>query len=204
MNKKSLFVIVLAALLLAACGGKSQEPAQAVQPVQPAVEQPAAVEAEPVVEEPKEVKSSDSTEMVAYTSPEDIFKLEVPGDWSYEKDDASIDNAVVETYKAPDENAFVQTLVNETSEKTSAVLKGEYTVDFMRRLYGSDLKIGKDLLMDNGLEKLTWWSDKSKTSGTTYFDMQDNYLFFFTTASKDKYEKEYKNVLQDVTDSFSY
>ena len=88
----------------------------------------------------------------------------------------------------------MQTLVNKTSEKTTAVLKGEYTVDYMHRLYGKDLKIGKDLLMDNGLEKLTWWSDESKTSGTTYFDMQDNYLFFFTTASKDKYEKDYKNV----------
>jgi len=211
MNKKSLFVVVLAALLLAACGSKSQEAAPAAQPApaeqEPVVaaEAPAAVVEEPaVVEEAAAQEPANDSGMMDYTSPEDIFKLEIPAGWNYEKDDDSIEDAVVETYTAPDGNAFVQTLVNETSIDTSAVLKGEYTVDYMRRLYGSDLKIAKDVLMDDGREKLTWWSDKNKTSGTTYFDMQDNYLFFFTTASKDKYASDYEDVLADVADSFEY
>jgi len=202
MNKKSLFAVVLAALLLAACGGKSQETVPAAQPA-PAEQEPVVAAEVPAAEEPVEAPVKVSGTM-DYTSPEDIFKLEIPAGWDYEKDDDSIEDAVIETYSAPDGNAFVQTLVNKTSIDTSALLKGEYTVDYMRRLYGSDLKIAKDVLMDDGREKLTWWSDKNKTSGTTYFDMQDNYLFFFTTASKDKYASDYEDVLADVADSFSY
>jgi hypothetical protein len=202
MNKKSLFAVVLAALLLAACGGKSQETAPAAQPA-PAEQEPAVAAEVPAAEEPVEAPVKVSGTM-DYTSPEDIFKLEIPAGWDYEKDDDSIEDAVIETYSAPDGNAFVQTLVNKTSVDTSALLKGEYTVDYMRRLYGSDLKIAKDVLMDDGREKLTWWSDKNKTSGTTYFDMQDNYLFFFTTASKDKYASDYEDILADVADSFEY
>ncbi len=207
MNKKTIFVIVLAALLLAACGGKSEEAAPAAEPVQvepaPVVveEAPAVAEEAPAVAE--EAPAGDS-EMMEYTSPEEIFSLEIPANWDYEQDDATIEDAVVETYTSPDEHAFVQTLVNETSIETSAVLKGEYTVDYMRRLYGNDLKIAEDVMLDDGREKLTWWSDDNKTSGTTYFDMQDNFLFFFTTGYKDKYEDDYKSVLDDVADSFEY
>jgi len=206
MNKKTLLVIVAAALLLAACGGK-QEAAPVAEPVQ--VEQPVVVEEAPVVAEEapvvaEEAPAADSSGTVDYTSPEEIFSLEIPAGWEYEKDESSIEDAVIETYTAPDGNAFVQTMVNETSIETSALLKGEYTVDYMRRLYGSDLKIGEDVLMDNGLEKLTWWSEKNKTSGATYFDMQDNLLFFFTVGYEDKYEDDYKSELEDVVDSFEY
>jgi len=210
MNKKSLFVIVLAALLLAACGGNGQEAAPVAQPVpeeqEPVIaeEAPVAEEEAPVVEEPKAENTANLSGMTDYTSPENIFNLEIPADWSYAKDDSTIKDSVIETYTSPDGNAFVQTLVNTTSIDTSAVLKGEYTLDYMRRLYGSDLKVAKDVLLDDGREKLTWWSEESKTSGTTYFDMQDNYLFFVSTACKDAYENDYNSTLEDIADSFTY
>ena len=214
MKTKSLFILVLAALVLAACGGgQSQAETVVSEPVQveeqpvvvaeaqveePAVVEEAAVVQEPVVEEP--VAASGST---AYTSPENIFTLEVPAGWSQAEDTSTIEDSVIHTFTAPDGHAYVQTIVNEVSPDTTAVLKGQYTLDYMKRLCGDDLRVGTDVTLDDGREKLEWWSDINKTSGTAYFDTQDNNLYITNMYYEDAYEDMYKSTLEDVADSFS-
>lgn len=213
MKKSTVFVIILAAFMLGACGGQSkevevvsepvvveQEPAAVVevQEEAPIVVQKPLVAAEPVVAEPLVVSGS-----TAYTSPKNIFTLEVPAGWSQSEDTSTIDDATIHTFTAPDGHAYVLAIVNEVSPDTTAVLKGQYTLDYMKRLCGDDLRVGTDVTLDDGREKLEWWSDMNKTSGTAYFDTQDNYLFIANMYYEDVYEDTYKSMLEDVADSFS-
>ena len=210
MKKISVLIVVLAAVLLAACGGgKSAETAQipVAEPIvveeQPVVAEEAPVEQPAEVEQPVEEQSSSGSNLVSYTSPEELFTIDVPGSWMFASDTQKIDNSTVETYTSPDGHAFVGVVVNESGIDVSAVEKGQITLDFMKRLYGSDLRVAKDVLLDDGREKLEWWSDFNGTSGTTYFDTKDNYLYLISLYYEDKYEDDYLPLLNDVADSFS-
>ena len=226
MKNPLLSVIVLGALLLTACGGQSQAAAESVEVEQeavveelivaeaPVVEESAAEESEAeeavveeavVVEEEAVVEESDSDAgTTTYTSPENLFTLEIPSDWTFEEDTTTVENGVVEIYTSPDGYAAVQVVVAEVLADTSAVLKGEYTLDYLKRLNGDDLRVGTDVSLDDGRERLDWWSDANLTSGSAYFDMQDTSLFFFNLAYEEKYEDDYLPVLEGIADSFSY
>lgn len=217
MKKSTVFIIILAALALSACGGTSQEAAVVEEPVvvetepivveevqqaEPAAEE-AVVAEEPIAAEPAAVEPTSASGMTSYTSPEGIFTLDVPAGWAKEMDNSTIEDAVIETFTAPDGHAYVQIIVNKISPDTSAVLKGQYTLDYMKRLCGEDLRVGKDVTLDDGREKLEWWSDMNKTSGTAYFDTEDNNLFIVNMYYEDAYEDTYKSMLEDVADSFA-
>ncbi len=55
----------------------------------------------------------------------------------------------------------------------------------------------------DGRERLDWWSEANKTSGSTYFEMEDRYLFFYTIARKDKYKGQYDPILKEVANSYA-
>jgi hypothetical protein len=217
MKTKSLFVLILAALLLAACGGgQSQEEPVVSEPVQaeqqaavveePVVEEPVAEEpavAEPVVEEPVVQEPAPASGGTAYTSPKNIFTLDVPAGWAQSEDTTTIEDSTIHTFTAPDGHAYVQVLVNEISPDTSAVLKAQYTRDYMKRLCGSDMRFASDVTLDDGREELVWWSDQNVTSGIAYFDTKDTYLYILNVYYEDAYEDTYLPVLVDVTDSFA-
>jgi hypothetical protein len=207
MKTKMILSLLFAALLISACGGKTPE-APVSEPVvveaQPVVVEPEVVEVvveEPAPAQPAEQPASDSG-MMSYTAPESLFDLEVPNGWAYAKDTDVIENTIVETFAAPDGNAFVQVVVNDSGINVSNVEKAEITLDFMKRLYGSDLRVATDVTLPDGLERLEWWSDDNGTSGTTFFHRVDSFLFFYTTAFKDAYEKDYTSVLTVVNDSY--
>jgi hypothetical protein len=119
-----------------------------------------------------------------------------------QEDTQSIEKTTVQTFTAPDGNAFVQVLANKVNTSLNHVLKGQVTLDYMKRLYGADLRVASDVTLADGREKLEWWSNENKISGTTYFDMSDNYLYFFTVAYNDRFENDYTPVLNDVVESY--
>jgi hypothetical protein len=214
MKQKSLFVIVAAALLLVSCGGQSQPAAQAVEqapvvaqeiPTEETMQEAAPAAEAPAVEEAPamEAAPASSNGTITFTAPQDLFTMEVPDNWTSARDTATIEDTQIDTYTAPDGHAFAQSLVNSTQEDTSAVLKAQYTRDYMKRLYGSDLRFASDVSLADGREKLEWWSDMNKTSGTTYFNTKDGYLYFMTVGYDDANETDYAGVLQQIADSYS-
>jgi hypothetical protein len=198
MKQKFMFVMVAAALLIVSCSGQSQPATQAVEQA-PVVAQELPTEEAPAMEEAP--ASSNGT--ITFTAPQDLFSMEVPDNWTAERDTATIKDTQVDTYTAPDGHAFAQSLVNSTEEKTSAVLKADYTRDYMKRLYGSDLRFASDVSLADGREKLEWWSDMNKTSGTTYFSSKDGYLYFMTVGYDEAYESDYKTILEEIANSYS-
>ena len=215
MNTKTIMSVLLTAVLISACGGQTDAPplqesvmveeqpvveeatsAEQLAPEAPAVEAPA-------VEAPQPAAPVTTSGMMPYTAPEGLFALEIPSGWSLTKDNDVIDNTVVETYFAPGGHAFVQVVVNEVGSEVTNVLKGQITLDFMKRLYGSDLRVASDVTLADGREKLEWRSDDNKTSGTTFFDTKDGYLFFYTTYYEDAYKKDHASILEEVNGSFT-
>ena len=215
MKRISLIVMLGIMLLLTACGAKdsqSAEPAAIVEaPVEVPVEQPIEAPVDAPVDQPMEPSQDDGQPpsqasgggMIEYSAPEDLFKLRVPSGWNMQEDTQTIENTTVQTFTAPDGNAFVQVLANRVNDSLDHVLKGQVTLDYMKRLYGEDLRVATDVLIDDGREKLEWWSDENKTNGITYFDMGDDYLYFYTVAYKEKFENDYLSMLEEVADSFS-
>lgn len=211
MNPRTIMSVLLAAVLISACGGQTDTPT-VPEPVvveeQPIVEEAAPAEqpvpVEPAVEAPQPAAPADASGMMPYTAPEGLFTLEVPNGWSYVKDTEVIENTVVETYAAPDGHAFVQVVVSEVGLDMDHVVKWQVTLDFMKRLYGSDLRVATAVTLPDGREKLEeWWSDDNQIGGTTFFGTEDNFLFFYTTSYEDAYEKDYKTILEDVNNSYS-
>ena len=210
MNTKTIITVLLAAVLISACGGQTDAPPvpeTIVEEAQPAVDEAVPAEqtapAEPAADAPQPAAPAAESGMMSITSPEKFFTLEVPNGWSYVEDTEVIENVVVETYTAPDGHAFVQVVVNEVSPGMNHVIKGEVTMDYMRRLYGDDLLVSEDVTLKDGRERLKWFNDYKKTSGTTFFDTSRDQIFFYTTSYDDAYEKEYKEILEDVGDSYS-
>lgn len=204
MKKILLIIAVLGAVSLAACSGQKTAAAPQAAAVEEAAapeegaEAAAETEVQPVVaEEPMEQSGT-----TVFEAMEGLFHLEIPAGWSQEQDSELIENAVIDTFTAPDGKAFVQVLVNETNVDIDAVQKGQYTLDFMRRLYGSDLRVAKDVALADGREMLEWWSDLNEISGRTYFDTEEGYLFFTSTYAHEDYEKTYRPVLEQVDKSF--
>ena len=206
MNKFTIVTLLGASLLLSACGGKASEVVE--QPIAPVaiVEEAVQLPEEPVQEPVQEVAQAPAAPstggMMDHWAPASLFRLQVPAGWSMQEDAQIIDNSTVQTFTAPDGNAFVQVLTNKVNDSLDHVLKGQVTLDYMKRLYGEDLRVASDVLLTDGREKLAWWSDENKTSGTTYFDMGNDYLYFYTVASNDKFEDDYASVLEEVADSY--
>ncbi len=209
MNTRTIMSVLFTAVLISACGGQADTP-PVPEPVvveeQPIVEEAAPAEqpvlVEPAIEAPQPAAPADASGMMPYTAPEGLFALEVPNGWSYVKDMEVIGNTVVETYTAPDGHAFVQVVVSEVGPDMDHVEKWQVTLDFMKRLYSSDLRVVTNVTLPDGREKLEWWSDDNKTSGTTFFDTKENFLFFYTTSYEDAFEKDYATIFEDVKNSF--
>ncbi len=205
MKKQAIMVILFVALAAAACSGQTNQQVPPTVAQETAVELPEAASAEEAPTESQTAEQpADASAMVAYTAPEELFNLKIPASWALQSDAQSFEKSVLETASSPDGNAFVQVLANRVGYALDKVLKGQVTLDYMKRLYGEDLRVATDVTLEDGREKLEWWSKQNKTSGTTYFNMGEDHLYFFTIGYKDKFEDEYASVLKDVADSFSY
>jgi len=209
MKYQQFFIVLLTAILVSACGGGAPSPSaqapEALPPeIPPAEGQVVSGQTEGEAPQPEAEQEKSSNEMIAYTAPQGLFSLNVPASWLMEKDNQTLENTVIETFEAPNDDAFIQIVVNEVGKEMDKVLKGQVTLDYMKRLYNTDLRVSSDVTLDDGREKLEWWSEKGNMSGTTFFDTCENYLFLFTISMKDESEEKYEQILQKVTNSFNY
>ncbi len=204
MKRLTILVIMVVGLVAAACGAPVSTPSPQAVETESTVESPEAIPVEKQNAEPQPVEQAASQSgLMDYMAPRELFTLSVPASWAKQTDEKTIENALVETFTAPDGNAFVQILTNRIGNSMTKVLKGQVTLDYMKRLYGRDLRIASDITLYDGREKLEWWSDTNETSGTTCFNTGNKYLYFYTVGYKDGFEDDYASILQEVADSFS-
>ena len=202
MRKITTILLLGIMLFLTACGAKTSQPVEQPAAQMEPAEEVAQLAPEPVQQEVQALPPASDGGMMDHWAPQDLFRLSVPSGWTMQEDTQSIEKTTVQTFTAPDGNAFVQVLANKVNTSLNHVLKGQVTLDYMKRLYGADLRVASDVTLADGREKLEWWSNENKISGTTYFDMSDNYLYFFTVAYNDRFENDYTPVLNDVVESY--
>ena len=204
MKKLTILVILIVGLVATACSTPVSTPTPQPVEAESTVESPEATPADKQPAEPQPVEQAASqSDLIDYMAPRKLFTLSVPASWTKKTDEKTIKNALVETFTAPDGNAFMQILTNPIGNSMTKVLKGQVTLDYMKRLYGRDLRVASDITLYDGREKLEWWSDTNETSGTTYFNTGDKYLYFYSVAYKDGFEDDYASLLKEVSDSFS-
>lgn len=207
MNKSRLVVFSSLILALALIAASCAVPATGGVEDQ-AMEDEVVIEETPTqalpAEEPAEPEPESEDELMAYTAPNEAFTLDVPSVWDMERDEAAIDKTIIETFTSPDGNAFITVLVNDVGQGLNQVVKRDVTTDYMRRLYGEDMRISTDVALADGRERLEWSSEASGFSGTTYFDQVPGFLFFYTVASRDEFKEDFAEILAEVDASFSY
>lgn len=212
MKKINYSFLLIVMFLSASCSTQATEPTQPVaqEPVEMASEIEESVpeeieEAQPPSQEQDTSSESANVESgsATYNAPHDLFTVDIPASWQFSSDASLIEDVTVETFSAPDGNAFVQVVVDEVGSNMDHVVKGQVTLDYMRQLYDADLRVATDVTLADGQEKLEWWSDMANISGTTYFDTKDRYLYMLTVYTKDGFEEDYQPLLDDVIFSFS-
>ena len=207
MNKSRLVVFSSLILALALIAASCAVPATGGVEDQ-AMEDEVVIEETPTqalpAEEPAEPEPESEDELMAYTAPNEAFTLDVPSVWDMERDEAAIDKTIIETFTSPDGNAFITVLVNDVGQGLNQVVKRDVTTDYMRRLYGEDMRISTDVALGDGRERLEWRSEANGTSGISYFDQVPGFLFFYTVASRDEFKEDFAEILAEVDASFSY
>ena len=139
-----------------------------------------------------------------YTSPDQIFELEVPTGWTKYLDISSIQNTVIEEFYAPDLRAKVQVALYRRGARISQTFKAEKGLEIMRALYRPDLKVTHAKAMPDGSERLEWQAKKETVKGLTFFNSTGTSLYFYTIAWDVETEALYKPLLDEIMASFRY
>jgi hypothetical protein len=139
-----------------------------------------------------------------YTAPDILFTIDVPTSWAGYVDVASIAAVQLEGFLSPDIHAAVQVAVYRQGSLIKRDAKAIKTLEIMRKLYGSDLRISNDKAMPDGRERLTWTAGKRQVSGVSYFNSFGFSMYIFSIVWDNSFEAMYKPTLDAVVNSFGH
>jgi hypothetical protein len=179
-----------------ACNGGASP---ASPPQQPAA-QPAAQEDPP--------QNSGGSGLVTFTDQNELYQIDIPGNWNYEQ--TSGDNYYADVFTAPDEGAKVENIVYNDGTAFSGGQNGRFALDILNTFYSStgeagDIRVTDDSIMKDGSERLTWQSRGGDYSGVSFFEIRgsDRKTFLmFTVYWLDDAEDFYSETLNNVIDSY--
>jgi hypothetical protein len=139
-----------------------------------------------------------------YTAPDILFTIDVPTSWAGYVDVASIEAVQLEGFLSPDIHAAVQVAVYRQGSLIKRDAKAIKTLEIMRKLYGSDLRISNDKALPDGRERLTWTAGKRQVNGVSYFNSFGNSMYIFSIVWDNAFETMYKPTLDAVVTSFGH
>jgi len=139
-----------------------------------------------------------------YTSPDALFTIEVPTSWTKFLDTAKVQKAQIEQFFSPDRHASIQIVVYRHEAFIKQDFKAEKTLEIMRKLYGSDMRVSHDKALPDGRERLAWYVASKKLSGISFFDSWGSSLYIFTVLWDDEFQELYQPVLERTMESFGY
>lgn len=139
-----------------------------------------------------------------YTSPDQIFELDVPTGWTKYMDVSSIQNTVIEEFYSPDLRAKVQVALYRRGARIDQTFKAEKGLEIMRALYRPDFRITHEKAMPDGSERLEWHAKDETVKGLTFYNSTGTSLYYYTTAWDAETEALYKPLLGEIMASFRY
>lgn len=139
----------------------------------------------------------------AYTSPDVLFRLELPTAWTRYVDVASVIRTQVEGYTSPDLRAAIQVAVYRKNSLMEQEDRVPVTQDLMRALYGADVRVSHYKALPDGRERMEWRAERRGVNGISYNGTYGNALYLFSVVWDDTAGSMYLPLLQEVIDSFS-
>jgi hypothetical protein len=132
-----------------------------------------------------------------------FFEVDVPTAWSKYVDAATVEKTIIEGFLSPDMRASVQIAVFRHGVQINQSLKADKTLDIMRALYGSDLRVSHDKALPDGRERLAWYASKKDINGISYFDSYANSLYVFSIVWEESTAEIYLPLLEEIAASFN-
>jgi hypothetical protein len=130
-----------------------------------------------------------------FYGPGDLFTIEVPIPWTYERTGAEGDIAIVDTFYSPDEHGIVQNISWDDGTEVSKGEAGAFALELLRTSYAEDIRITDDQVQADGSERLTWHSPGGAYSGISFLETRGTTFLLFTVLWDDPFEDVYFDVL---------
>ena len=139
---------------------------------------------------------------VTHTAPQAFFEVEIPTAWGRYIDTNTIKNTIIEGFTSPDRRAAVQIAIYNRGSLIEQKIKAEKTLDIMRAQYGYDMRVSHDKGLQDGRERLAWFTDRKGITGVSYFDSYASSLYVFSIVWEEPTGFIYQPLLEEITESF--
>jgi hypothetical protein len=142
-------------------------------------------------------------QMYTFFDDEGLFSFDVPYTWSYEREEDDV--SVVDTFSAPGETAFVQSIKYDDGTEISKSLAGAFALELLRSAYtggAGDIKITDDTIMPDGSERLIWTSKAGGYSGVSFFETRGTTFLMLTYLADDPVYELYLDTFDTILSTY--
>jgi len=139
-----------------------------------------------------------------YISPHNQFTLTIPMSWTFEIGQKMGEGALLDTAIAPDGQAGVTIAVYNGTEDLKTLDVGQISIPIIKELESEDLRILSTDLLNDGRIRINWQIDAEGINGYSFFWQDQSIVYIFTLKYADKYAGTYKEVIDNIGDSFRF
>lgn len=136
-----------------------------------------------------------------FLGPDDLYSIEVPTSWRFTTDEG--ENALIETFYAPDDHALIQNITYDDGSQISASAAGKKALELLNSYYAADIVITNDQVQPDGSERLTWYSPGGDYRGVSFLETRGTTFLLFTVMYDTPFEDTYLDVLEYTVSSYS-
>jgi len=110
---------------------------------------------------------------------------------------------LITSFTSPDEQAYIHAAYYDDQKWMSRSLAGSLALFVMHNYIAADVRVSKDDVIDDGRERLDWYSTRGSFHGVTTFGTAGKTAFvFFTIMQADDHSDLYGAILESVNASY--
>lgn len=136
-----------------------------------------------------------------FTGPNDLFIIEVPTAWQYERTESEA--TIVDTFTAPDGHAVIQNITYDEGSAISRTEAGTLALELLHSFYAPDIQILDDQVQADGSERLIWQSPGGDYSGISFLETRGTTFLLLTTMYDNEFEDVYIDTLEYTISSYT-
>lgn len=142
--------------------------------------------------------------MRSYASPNSQFTLTIPMSWTFTLGQDKLKNALLDMVVSPDGNAGVTIVAYNAGEELKNKDVGQVSIPIIKELEDQELRIRSTDLLNDGRIRVNWQIDGKGIQGYSFFWQDQSIVYIFTLKYADKYAGTYKEVMDNIGDSFRF
>ncbi|NPV41404.1 MAG: hypothetical protein HPY72_08705 [Anaerolineae bacterium] len=142
--------------------------------------------------------------MRSYASPNSQFTLTIPMSWTFTLGQDKLKNALLDMVVSPDGNAGVTIVAYNAGEELKNKDVGQVSIPIIKELEDQELHIRSTDLLNDGRIRVNWQIDGKGIQGYSFFWQDQSIVYIFTLKYADKYAGTYKEVMDNIGDSFRF